>query len=131
MFCEGSDQQSWKVTEVRTLFSSSWILTFFPSSESLMVLPFNNVISLFGFLDEWIQQGIGMELVSRVGFFLLKLHQTQISSNPRTLQKVLLSLQSFTRNQIQSMKDVVGFNRAALGFLKRDLDMNDSSKVWI
>jgi len=119
--------------------------------ETLMLLPFNSVLGLFSFLDEWISKGLSMELVTKIAYFLIRLHHTQISANPGTLLKVLLSLQKNTRAQLQQLKgtiesqtytyqhplsyqftlDVVGFNKAAMGFIQRDIQLNDSSKVFI
>ncbi len=67
-------------------------------------------------------QGREVELVCRCAFFLLKVHQNQIVAN-RSMLLFLVSLKEHTRGKLQSQEDLMGFNRAALGFLKRTLDV--------
>jgi U3 small nucleolar RNA-associated protein 12 len=67
-------------------------------------------------------QGKELELVCRCMFFLLKVHMNQLVAT-RSMLPVLTSLRTNVRSRLQGLKDLVGFNRAAMGFLKRALDV--------
>eukprot|EP01103_Thecamoeba_quadrilineata_P012719 TRINITY_DN3347_c0_g1_i1.p1 TRINITY_DN3347_c0_g1~~TRINITY_DN3347_c0_g1_i1.p1 ORF type:complete len:846 (-),score=181.48 TRINITY_DN3347_c0_g1_i1:62-2599(-) len=99
--------------------------------QALMVLPFSSVLILLEFLQKWSRQGKALELCSRIMNFLLRIHFNQLSSNPTQIRRVLLSLQKTNRKQLRRYKDIVGFNQAALSFIKRDIELNDASKVWL
>lgn len=89
--------------------------------EALLVLPFNSACKLLTFLDGWLREGQETELVCRVLFFLVKVHQTQLAAN-RSLLSFLRSLQYYSKLQLQREAQVIGFNKAAMVFLKRTLN---------
>lgn len=89
--------------------------------EALLVLPFASVCKLLTFIDGWLRDGQETEIVCRVLFFLLRVHQTQLAAN-RSLLPFMRSLQYYTRMQLQREAQVIGFNKAAMSFLKRTLD---------
>ncbi|ODO09357.1 hypothetical protein I350_02957 [Cryptococcus amylolentus CBS 6273] len=85
--------------------------------DALLVLPFRMVVSLMGYLDEWAMQGKEVILVSRILFFLLRTHSAQIVSN-RIMRTPLLTLRTHLRQALSAQRDTMGFNIAALKFLK-------------
>ncbi|KAL6045453.1 beta transducin [Balamuthia mandrillaris] len=91
--------------------------------EALLVLPFTTVLTFFKYLNEWMREGKDIDLCSRCLFFLLRIHQSQIVAN-KSLLSVLQSLRANTRKRIQTQKDVMGFNRAAMRFLKQDMEQS-------
>ncbi|KAI8073910.1 hypothetical protein BC940DRAFT_343481 [Gongronella butleri] len=87
--------------------------------EALLVLPFSKAQSLFVYIDIWAKKNWNIVLVSRVLFILVKIHHNQITAN-RLIRPMLESIRTHLRTQLQRQKDVIGYNRAALGYLQRD-----------
>uniref|UniRef100_A0A3Q3QZH0 Small-subunit processome Utp12 domain-containing protein n=1 Tax=Monopterus albus TaxID=43700 RepID=A0A3Q3QZH0_MONAL len=124
--------------EVETLFSnpafyicpSRYVLDVIKkvrSSEleiSLLVLPFPYVPKLLKLFSSYIRQGLEVELVCRCLFFLLKIHFGQISSN-QMLLSVIDELRTNTLSKVHEIRDVMGFNSAALQFLQREMESKE------
>uniref|UniRef100_A0A7N6APU6 Small-subunit processome Utp12 domain-containing protein n=1 Tax=Anabas testudineus TaxID=64144 RepID=A0A7N6APU6_ANATE len=91
---------------------------------SLLVLPFPYVPELLRLFNSYIQQGLEVELVCRCLFFLLKIHFGQISSN-QMLLSVIDELRTNTLSKVHEIRDVMGFNRAALQFLQREIESKE------
>ncbi|XP_034418224.1 WD repeat-containing protein 3 isoform X2 [Cyclopterus lumpus] len=91
---------------------------------SLLVLPFPYVPQLLTLFNSYIQQGLEVELVCRCLFFLLKIHFGPISSN-QMLLSVVDDLRSNTVSKVQEIRDVMGFNSAALQFLQREIESKE------
>uniref|UniRef100_A0A665X6N7 WD repeat-containing protein 3 n=1 Tax=Echeneis naucrates TaxID=173247 RepID=A0A665X6N7_ECHNA len=91
---------------------------------SLLVLPFSYVPELLKLFSGYIQQGLEVELVCRCLFFLLKIHFGQISSN-QMLLSVIDELRMNTLSKVQEIRDVMGFNCAALQFLQREIESKE------
>lgn len=91
---------------------------------SLLVLPFPYVPELLALFNSYIQQGLQVELVCRCLFFLLKIHFGQISSN-QMLLSVVDELRSNTVSKVKEIRDVMGFNSAALLFLQREIESKE------
>ncbi|WRT69934.1 uncharacterized protein IL334_006925 [Kwoniella shivajii] len=85
--------------------------------DALLVLPFRQVVSLLGYLDEWALKGQQTVLVSRILFFLLRTHSNQLISN-KVMRTPLLTLRNHLREALEKQRDVMGFNLAALRFVK-------------
>jgi hypothetical protein len=49
--------------------------------ETLLVLPFADILQILTHLDTWIKRGKEIELCTRCLFFLLQMHQVQLSAN--------------------------------------------------
>eukprot|EP01104_Vermistella_antarctica_P019164 TRINITY_DN7382_c0_g1_i1.p1 TRINITY_DN7382_c0_g1~~TRINITY_DN7382_c0_g1_i1.p1 ORF type:complete len:943 (-),score=213.51 TRINITY_DN7382_c0_g1_i1:33-2837(-) len=96
--------------------------------EALTILPFDAVVKLFTYLDEWVGAGVSLELVCRCVEHLLRLHQNQITSN-RMLLTTLSSIRKRMRRALQEQKDIVGFNRAAMATLLRDAE--GAQRMWV
>ncbi|XP_053733114.1 WD repeat-containing protein 3 [Synchiropus splendidus] len=91
---------------------------------SLLVLPFPYVSDLLTLFNSYIQDGLEVELVCRCMFFLLKIHFGQISSN-QMLLSVIDKLRTNTLSKVQEIRDVMGFNSAALQFLQREIESKE------
>ncbi|XP_069011169.1 WD repeat-containing protein 3 [Embiotoca jacksoni] len=91
---------------------------------SLLVLPFPYVPQLLKLFNSYIQQGLQVELVCRCLFFLLKIHFGQISSN-QMLVSVIDELRTNTLSKVREIRDVMGFNSAALQFLQREIESKE------
>ncbi|KAJ7699976.1 WD-repeat-containing protein [Mycena rosella] len=93
--------------------------------DALLVLPFGKVVSLMGYLNIWAQRDWNITLVSRIIFFLLKTHHHQIVAN-RVMRTALIPLRKHLRSALQRQKEVIGYNLAALQYIRR---RNDSDRV--
>lgn len=91
---------------------------------SLLVLPFPYVPELLSLFNGYIQDGQEVELVCRCLFFLLRIHFGQISSNQMLLQ-VMDELRINTVSRVNQIRDVLGFNSAALQFLQREIESKE------
>ncbi|ODQ52305.1 WD domain, G-beta repeat-containing protein [Saitoella complicata NRRL Y-17804] len=87
--------------------------------DALLVLPFDKVIALLTFIDIWAAREWNIPLICRILFFLLKTHQSQIVAN-RINRPMLDSVRSHLRKALQKQKDVMGYNLAALRYIKRE-----------
>ncbi|OCF31605.1 U3 small nucleolar RNA-associated protein 12 [Kwoniella heveanensis BCC8398] len=85
--------------------------------DALLVLPFRQVISLLGYLDEWAMKGQQTVLISRILFFLLRTHSSQMVSN-RVMRTPLLVLRNHLRQALDKERERMGYNLAALKFIK-------------
>ncbi|KAJ8253427.1 hypothetical protein GJAV_G00212820 [Gymnothorax javanicus] len=73
---------------------------------------------------EFIQEGLEVELVCRCLFFLLRVHFGQITSN-QMLLRVIDDLKSNTISKVQEIRDLLGFNSAALQFLQHEIESRE------
>lgn len=94
--------------------------------QALIVLPFSYIIDLLELFDRWLTHKQEVELCCKCVFFLLRIHHNQIVAN-KVLVKVIESLNYHTAAVIKEIKDVVGFNSAALKFLKFSCDEQTQS----
>jgi U3 small nucleolar RNA-associated protein 12 len=85
--------------------------------DALLVLPFSVLPPLFTFINIWIQRQWDITLVCRVLFFMLKTHQRQVVAS-KELKVVLESMKRDLRSTLGEVKDVFGYNLAALRFIE-------------
>ncbi|CCF54549.1 uncharacterized protein UHO2_01932 [Ustilago hordei] len=97
--------------------------------DALLVLPFDKVLSLFKYLDYWARKEWNIPLVSRVLFFLLRTHHNQIVAN-RVMRPTLLDLKSHLRQTLAHQKATIGFNLAALKFIKAQHVAKKTSEIY-
>ncbi|GBC04191.1 hypothetical protein RclHR1_05560011 [Rhizophagus clarus] len=97
--------------------------------EALLVLPFTKVISLLQYLDMWAKKEINITLTCRILFYLLKVHHDQIVAN-RLMRPRLDSLRIHIRTALKHQKDLLGYNLAALKYIKRDWEANSTSEFF-
>ena len=86
--------------------------------EALLVLPFDGVNHLINFLSEMIRERMQVELVARVLFFVLRIHQQQIVSN-HALRDHIEHLKSSVREQLENHRDTLGFNISGIKYIQR------------
>ncbi|KAJ3723082.1 WD40-repeat-containing domain protein [Lentinula raphanica] len=86
--------------------------------DALLALPFSKVISLMEYLNIWAEKNWNIILVSRIIIFLLKTHHYQIVAN-RIMRTSLIPLRKHLRSALQRQKEVIGYNLAALQYLRR------------
>lgn len=91
---------------------------------SMLVLPFPYVPELLSLFNLYLQQGLEVELVCRCLFFLLRVHFGQITGNQMMLS-VIDQLRDTTISKVRDIRDVLGFNSAALQFLQRELESKE------
>ncbi|XP_069035330.1 WD repeat-containing protein 3 [Lepisosteus oculatus] len=89
--------------------------------ESLLVLPFSYVPDLLSLFNEFIRDGLEVELVCRCLFFLLRIHFGQITSS-QMLLTVIDDLRKNTISRVRQIRDILGFNIAGLQFLQREIE---------
>ncbi|KAF9106264.1 hypothetical protein BGX29_010020 [Mortierella sp. GBA35] len=97
--------------------------------EALLVLPFSAVTSLLNWLDVFVQREYNINLVCRVLFFLIKSHHNQIVAN-RIMRPMLDSVRRNLRAGLQKQKDIIGFNVAAMNYIRRDYEANNTSEFF-
>jgi len=97
--------------------------------DALLVLPFGKVVSLMVYLNIWAQKGWNITLVSRIIFFLLKTHHHQIVAN-RIMRTTLIPLRKHLRSTLQQQKDVIGYNLAALQYIRRKNDAERTAQFY-
>jgi U3 small nucleolar RNA-associated protein 12 len=89
--------------------------------QSLMVLTLDLVQRMLEYLVELLDEGLEVELCWRCVIFLLRAHHTQLVAN-RALVPTLTRLREVLRPQLTQYRDMIGFNVAGLGHLKRALE---------
>lgn len=93
--------------------------------DALLTLPFDKVLSLFGYLNKWISGNAGttsasLPLLSRVLFFLLRTHHAQLVSNSNPhLRTSLLGLRGHLKKRLEKSKVLVGYNVTGLKYLQK------------
>ena len=88
--------------------------------DALLVLPFDKVAPLFTFLRIWAQRQWNMPLTCRILFFMLKTHHKQLVAS-KSLRPMLDGIREQLRGALQTQKDEMGFNLAALRFVERKM----------
>ncbi|KAL9588083.1 MAG: hypothetical protein Q9203_003111 [Teloschistes exilis] len=84
--------------------------------DALLVLPFHQITALFTFLQIWAEKQWNIPLTCRILFFMLKLHHKQIVAS-KTMRPMLDGIRRYLRQALQSQKDEMGYNLAALNFV--------------
>ncbi|KAF2736669.1 WD40 repeat-like protein [Polyplosphaeria fusca] len=89
--------------------------------DALLVLPFSSLPALFTFITIWVQRQWNATLTCRVLFFMLKTHQKQIVAS-RELKGALEGMRDDLRAMLAGMKDLIGFNVAAMRYVGERVD---------
>lgn len=84
--------------------------------DALLVLPFSILPQLFDFIAIFVRRQWNVPLVCRVLFFMLRTHQRQIVAS-KELKGRLEGMRTDLKNTLMGMKDLMGFNLAAVGVL--------------
>ncbi|KAL1637218.1 beta transducin [Neofusicoccum ribis] len=96
--------------------------------DALLVLPFSTVPGLFTFIRIWVQRQWSVPLVCRVLFFMLRTHQRQIVAS-RELKTALEGMREDLRNTLGGLKDMMGFNAAALRFVGQRAQASTAARI--
>ncbi|KAF8631619.1 hypothetical protein AX15_002361 [Amanita polypyramis BW_CC] len=97
--------------------------------DALLVLPFQKVVSLMGYLNIWAQKEWNIILASRIIFFLLKTHHHQIVTN-RVMRTSLIPLRKHLRDALRRQKEIVGYNLAALHYLQKKGEADHTAQFY-
>ena len=97
--------------------------------QALLILPFHHVVNFLKFADRLIEEGKRVELCAQCVFFLLRVHHAQITASVE-LKKVVESLMRNTRRNVSEQRDLIGFNLAAMNYMKRQLELEGEIKVF-
>ncbi|XP_037094610.1 WD repeat-containing protein 3-like [Pollicipes pollicipes] len=98
--------------------------------ESLLVLPFSYVTDLLYILERLVAGSGEVELVCRCLCFLMRVHHGQIVNNG-VLAPVIERLRAAAGRQVQQLRDTIGFSKAGLEFLQRDLLERESVALFV
>ena len=93
--------------------------------DAILVLPFNQVPALFTFLQIWAERQWNIPLTCRILFFVLKTYHKQIVAS-KMMRPMLDEIRKHLRMALQKQKDEMGFNLAALRFVKTRMEENTS-----
>lgn len=106
----------------------------------ILCLPFSAALQLLGYLRAFLGDvpdagagaggADGLDLALRVAPLLLRLHQAQLVASPQA-RVVLSELQGPLRAAAQNLKDTAGFNVAALGHLKRQMELHGTGMMEV
>ncbi|CAI0469364.1 unnamed protein product [Linum tenue] len=86
--------------------------------QTLLALPFSDVLKLLSYLKDWSSIPDKVELVSRVATVLLQINYHQLVSTPAS-RPVLTALKDELHSRVKECKDTLGFNLAAMDHLKQ------------
>ncbi|KAI9207367.1 WD40-repeat-containing domain protein [Polychytrium aggregatum] len=98
-------------------------------NEALLVLPFGKVVSLLKVVLFWIEKRWNKLLSSRILFFLLNVHHSQLVTT-RTLRPTLIRLRKEIHNSLQEHRDIIGFNLAGLRYLRTQWEAEHSTEFY-
>lgn len=74
-------------------------------------------------------QGWNITLCSRILFSVLRTHHNQIVSN-QVLKDILIPLRMNLRNALQEQEKILNYNLAALQFMSRKLEAEQTSQLF-
>jgi len=114
-----SDYLLWVVTQIKTANLES----------ALIILPFTQVLILLKYLEGWIRENKEVTLSCRILFYLLRIHQVQISAN-KSLLSNLHSLKQYAHKHLQQQKDTIDYNLAVLNYLKKEIEHVDKQDFF-
>ncbi|MBW0475771.1 hypothetical protein O181_015486 [Austropuccinia psidii MF-1] len=97
--------------------------------DALLVLPFAQVIMLLTHIKYWIEQGWMTSLTCRVLFFLLRVHETQITAT-ESLKLVIHAIKTGMGDRLTKQRDTIGYNVEAVKFLKRQIEDEQQDKQF-
>jgi U3 small nucleolar RNA-associated protein 12 len=84
--------------------------------EALLCLPQSMLPSLLFYVNEWLSTRRSIVISARITDVVLRLFYEQIMAQP-SLKALLESIQQLERKTLKSLKDIIGFNNAAIDYL--------------
>ncbi|KYQ90125.1 WD40 repeat-containing protein [Tieghemostelium lacteum] len=98
--------------------------------EALLVLPFSTIRALFGYFIEWLQEpNKSPEFIFKCSFFLIQTHMNQLSVSKDHVH-LLQTLNTTIKSRLKSEKEKIGLNRSAMGYIKREIEINNQFKFF-
>ncbi|GAA5889234.1 hypothetical protein JCM6882_000682 [Rhodosporidiobolus microsporus] len=97
--------------------------------DALLVLPFGRVTQLIEHIDVWAHRGWQLALTSRVLFFLLRTHHSQVVAT-RALRPTMVALKGHLRDALKKQKTTLGYNLAGLKYLQRQHEANRVAEFY-
>lgn len=88
--------------------------------EVLLSLPLSYATRMLHEADRWLAASWEVELACRCVLFLLRLHHNQIVSGTTARLPVLRSLRERARGRAAELRDIMGYNLAALRYFQRE-----------
>lgn len=97
--------------------------------QALMLIPFDVVPRLLRRLLPLLEEKPHIELMARCVCFVLRVHHKQIVAN-QSLLELLRPLEQLLRSRLSRERSILGYNIAALGFVKRIVE-DESNKFFV
>lgn len=98
--------------------------------ESLLILPFSSVVVILTkFADIIDQRKDQTELLSKIIFFLFRIHQKPIVSN-QTILPIIRTLTSKLNSVLSEFRDMVGENYYGLRFLQKEFEIENGVELF-
>ncbi|KAF2070391.1 hypothetical protein CYY_008290 [Polysphondylium violaceum] len=98
--------------------------------ESLTLLPFSVMRILFEYFNEWIEDSTkSIEFIFKCSFFLIQVHQNQLSVTSDFIP-ILQRLNQGLKDRLERERQNIGFNRSAMGYIKREIEINQNYKFF-
>ncbi|XP_022656583.1 WD repeat-containing protein 3-like isoform X2 [Varroa destructor] len=97
--------------------------------ETLIVLPFDQVLALLEILVDLIERGWDVELMARALFFLIRIHSGQLLVTASAV-KIMDKAQRVVRSQMTQLVDLVSFNLQALSFVQREAEEHSEESFF-
>jgi U3 small nucleolar RNA-associated protein 12 len=85
--------------------------------QALILVPFMDALRLLELCASWLEQGSDAELLARVSILLCRVHLQQLMATP-VARPTLFKLRKLLHSRMQSIKDIWGYNAAAIELLK-------------
>lgn len=100
--------------------------------ETLLVLPLDVVVSLLGVLEALLQKDLRSEVACRMFFFLLEIHFGPLTASSSSATKQLVRrVRELVDARLRELRDVVGFNLAALGFVQNQYQEMEKVQAFV
>ncbi|CEP02195.1 unnamed protein product (mitochondrion) [Plasmodiophora brassicae] len=96
---------------------------------ALVVLPFTYAKRLLLILEDMLLQGDAIELYVRCVLFLLQTHHQRLIAADE-MGPHFVTLRDRMRQRLRAQKDLVGYNMAAITFLKQEVDSRSNSDFY-
>lgn len=96
---------------------------------SLKFVHISYVEKILYYLNFYVENNINTELASRILFYIIKTHESHIL-NSKKLISLLISIQAHLRNNIQTHRDTIGMNLAAIQMVKNDLASRKTDDIF-
>lgn len=88
--------------------------------QALLLVPFMDALKLLEFCTYWLKTHTNVELLARVAILLCRIHLHQLMATP-SARATMLELQELLQTRLLEIKDIWGYNTAAVEILKRQV----------